>query len=89
MTAELVRKKVEGEVVHLDYATLSDTDFSNCKLVYKGGTPPVLDRCTFFKCMFIFENEALNTMRFLGGIAGSDGGRELVIHDFLQVPRNA
>lgn len=77
------RKEVRNQVVQLDYADLRDTDYKNCKLVYKGGFPPVLVNCTFDSCEFIFENEALNTVRFIAGLAQNEGGKELVLGSFL------
>lgn len=87
MTA-IKRKEVRGEVVQLDYADLRDTNYINCKLVYKGGSPPILVNCTFDTCEFVFENEALNTIRFIAGIANSSGGQELVLHKFLGLPQD-
>ncbi len=84
------RKTVAGEVVVLDYAELQDTIYRRCKLVYKGGTPPTLVGCDFIECTFLFENEALNTMRFIAALAHSgDSGRDLVVHTLLRLPANA
>ncbi len=79
------RKEVKNEVVHLDYADLRDTNYTDCKLVYKGGTPPAIGDCTFLRCSFIFENEALNTMQFLLALASGTGGRDLVLRQFLGI----
>jgi len=56
---------VRGETVILDYKTLSDTRYENCRLVYRGGRPPSLVNNDFIDCEWLFENEAANTVAFL------------------------
>lgn len=73
---------VEGETVFLDYAELRDTKYFRCKLIYKGGLPPVLTNCDLVECEFVFDGPALHTVHFLR-ILINTGGRELVLGDML------
>jgi hypothetical protein len=72
------KKPVRDQNIVLDYASLSNTRYERCKLIYKGGGPPKLVSNDFIACEWIFENEAQNTLLFLKDLARS-GGRELVL----------
>lgn len=74
---------VENETVLLDFKELRNTIYRNCRLVYEGGTPPILVNCDFVNCAFKLEGRALNTIHFLQMIANSTGGRDLVISQML------
>ena len=76
------RPVVQGEVVRLDYATLRDTIFRDCKLVFEGGRPPSMNGCDFIECEFILEGPAQNTQIFLTLLAKS-GAAELVVGQML------
>ncbi|MEQ8340075.1 MAG: hypothetical protein RID15_13860 [Marinovum algicola] len=78
------RTEVTGEVVKLDYARLSNTKFFQCKLVYEGGRPPMMENCDFIECEFILEGAARNTQAFLTLLANS-GAEDLVVHGFLNL----
>ena len=71
-------ERIENEIIVLDYTDLRNKHFYQCKLIYRGGRPPNLINCVFDTCEFIFEGPALATLLFLGGIARSSGGKELV-----------
>lgn len=76
------REKVSGELIKLDYATLSDTEYRGCKLVYEGGRPPSLQNIDFIECEFIFDGSAMNTLHFLFMLAHS-GDTDLVVKKML------
>lgn len=80
------RKEVRGDVIVLDYATLQNTNFINCKIVYRGGHPPNLDECDFISCEWIFEGAALNTVAFLRALVATDGFRPFILHGILGIP---
>ncbi len=76
------RAEVRGEIVKLDYSTLRDTVYLECKLIFEGGRPPILINCDFRNCEFIFEGAALNTQMFLTLLANS-GAADLVVNSML------
>lgn len=76
------RPEIKDQIVQLDYQTLQDTIYRECKLVFKGGRPPIMTGCDFIDCEFILEGEAMNTLFFLGSIAHS-GADALVVNDLL------
>ncbi len=73
---------VENEVVMLDYAEISNKEFRNCKLVYKGGRVPKMRNVTLAECEFIFEDSASNTLQMLQLIA-HNGDAALVVNGIL------
>lgn len=76
------RPVVRGEIVKLDYATLRETIYRGCKLVFEGGKPPIMENCDFVGCEFIFDGPAGNTQAFLRMLVGA-GGASLVVNDML------
>jgi hypothetical protein len=76
------RTEVRGELVRLDYSVLRDTNFVECKLIYGGGRPPILQNCDFIDSEFILEGHAQATAHFLA-ILGRSGAGHLVIHQML------
>jgi hypothetical protein len=64
----------------LDGRTYENCEFTNCNLVYRGGTLPILNACKFDDCRFTFEDAAdrtLNCMKmFYNCLPG--GGKQLV-----------
>jgi hypothetical protein len=78
------KRRVENELIMLDYAEFVDTEFFQCRLVYKGGRPPSMKGCDFIECEFIFEDAAENTLQFISSIArGAVSGRDFVIRQLL------
>lgn len=75
------RKRVEDQIVRLDYSTIRDTDLVRCKLVFEGGRPPQLDNVQIEECEFIFEGPARNTQNFLTLLAHVEP--ELVVNAML------
>jgi hypothetical protein len=73
------KQEVGGQVVILDYAELTNVRFFQCKLVYRGGRPPIINNVIFDHCEFIFEGPALSTAQFLHTMAISEGGKALVL----------
>ncbi len=78
------RPEIRGKIIKLDYATLRDTIYKDCKLIFGGGRPPSMLNCDFIESEFILEGPAQNTMHFLGSIAHS-GGDELVVNGMLNL----
>jgi hypothetical protein len=77
------RKLVKDAVVRLDYSTLQDTTYEDCKLVFEGGRPPVLINCSFVRCEFVLDGPALNTQAFLTMLARTRDGADLVVNGML------
>ncbi|WP_455204873.1 hypothetical protein [Kaarinaea lacus] len=59
------RQKHDGKDVTWDFNTYVDCEFTNCKLIYKGGALPVLENCTFDNCEFVLTDRAENTVNYL------------------------
>lgn len=76
------RHKITGDVIELDYREYSNTDFENCKLIFKGGRPPNLQNVSVTNCEFIFEGAAENTLLMLRFIS-QGGDANLVVNDML------
>lgn len=76
------RPEITGDIIKLDYATLRDTKYVDCKLIFAGGRPPVMQNCDFIECEFILEGPAQSTLHFLESLAHS-GGAELVVKGML------
>jgi hypothetical protein len=69
----------ENETVVLDGNEFVGCTFQSCKLVYKGGELPRLQRCHFARCSWHLEEAAQRTIQFLRGIYHSGpGGRDLI-----------
>jgi len=81
--AKAPRKVVENEVVYLDYGDFRETDFRNCKLIYKGGRPPNLINNNFHACEWIFEGDAGNTVAFLRALAAPGAGGRVFLMEHL------
>jgi hypothetical protein len=72
-------QKLADETVVLDGNEFVRCEFSNCKMVYKGGELPKLQRCHFLQCSWHLEDAARRTVLFFKGIYHSGpGGRDLV-----------
>lgn len=81
----MARTEIRGEIVKLDYTVLQDTNFTDCKLVFAGGRPPLLKDCDFNNCEFIFEGAADHTRNFLVMLVKS-GAASLVVGEMLGLP---
>ena len=54
--------------IELDENEFVDCKFLRCRLVYAGGTPPVLSGCSFTNTGFDFDGAATRTIAFLRGL---------------------
>ena len=61
------------ETVALDGESFTDCEFKACRLVYRGGEPPVFDGCRFDDCEWRFEDAALRTLAHLKQVWGVGG----------------
>jgi hypothetical protein len=55
----------ENITIALDGQEFHACTFRNCRLIYSGGTPPVLDTCAFHGFSFIFAAAAGETLNFM------------------------
>ena len=71
----------------MDGNTYNRCTFTNCRLVYRGGTVPFLRQCSFYRCSFSWEDGARRTLDFLKGIYHGFGenGRKLVNDTFENI----
>jgi len=60
---------IEGKVVVLDGEAFVRKHVRNCVLVYRGGTPPLMQHSVFEDSQFRFEGPARNTLEFLNALA--------------------
>lgn len=78
--SDVEKEIIKGEQITLDYGEFRNKRFEACKIIYKGGRPPILVENDFIGCDFIFENEAANTLNLLRGMVhGGEGGEDLVL----------
>lgn len=68
---------IEGKVIVLDGEAFVRKHVKNCVLVYRGGTPPLMQNSTFESSTFRFEGAAWNTLDFLQILAAS-GSADMV-----------
>lgn len=50
------------ETVPLDGESFSDCEFRECRLIYRGGEPPVFRDCRFDDCEWKFDDAAARTL---------------------------
>jgi hypothetical protein len=50
------------ETVALDGERFSDCEFRDCRMIYRGGEPPIFDNCRFGACDWRFEDAAARTL---------------------------
>lgn len=68
----------------IDDNIFRDCAFRRCRLIYRGGKPPVIERCTIIDTEFAFEGAASRTVQFLSSLAKStEGGDEFVVKVML------
>lgn len=77
--------KRENEVITSDIdlggVSFVDCEFKNCKLIYSGGDPPTLTRCTYENIQFEFRRRAANTVAFLKSMANPESGLQQVVRE--------
>jgi hypothetical protein len=61
------------ETVALDGERFSSCEFRDCRLVFRGGEPPLFDDCTFDDCDWRFEGAAANTLAHLKEVWAAGG----------------
>lgn len=74
---------IRDQTVRLDYAHLVKKTYINCRLVYGGGLPPVLQECDFISSTFALEGPAQNTAMFLRGLAMSGPEAAALVRDII------
>jgi hypothetical protein len=63
MASKQYTKRIFANVdVELDDSEFTDCSFENCKLIYRGGLPPVIRHCTFGVNEFVFLDSAHRTL---------------------------
>jgi hypothetical protein len=65
------------ETVTLDGETFEDCEFRDCRLVYAGGEPPVLENCRFHDCDWRQDEAAARTLAYLK-VLWNAGGKATV-----------
>lgn len=81
------KETIKNRAIVLDYSEHRSTRFERCKLIYRGGQPPILIDNDFIECTWLFENEAQNTLEFLRGLA--KGGGEDFVEYLLGLAKDA
>ena len=73
----------------LDGNTYNRCTFTNCRLVYRGGTIPFLRGCQFVRCSLSWEDAARRTLDLLKGMYHGFGeaGHKLVEDTFQNIRR--
>ncbi len=61
------------ETVTLDNQRYADCEFRGCRMVFRGGEPPLFDGCRFDDCDWRFEDAAANTLAHLKLVWGVGG----------------
>jgi hypothetical protein len=61
------------ETVALDGECYDGCEFRGCRMVYRGGEPPVFDDCRFDDCDWRFEGAAADTLAHMKLVWGAGG----------------
>ena len=69
-----------GEV-ELDSNDFDTCTFSEALLIYSGGTPPILNECSFTDTKFQFRGAARNTVALLKGMSAPNSGLQNIVRD--------
>ena len=62
---KIANKSFNNVTEILDGRVFENCSFTNCSIVYRGGTLPVWANCQFTECRFGFEDAAERTLNFL------------------------
>jgi hypothetical protein len=55
----------QNKTIALDNQEFHSCTFRNCRLVYSGGRPPVLEGCSFDSVVLLFAAAAGDTLNFM------------------------
>jgi hypothetical protein len=61
------------ETVALDDEHFTDCEFRGCRMVYRGGEPPVFEDCRFDDCDWRFEDAAARTLTYMKAVWAAGG----------------
>jgi hypothetical protein len=61
----MVVRQFKGQTIVIDGKTFDGVKFTDCTLVYRGGQPPNLIRCTFSGVRFVFDDAAGRTLALM------------------------
>jgi hypothetical protein len=84
------KKLYQNETIVLDGKIFDSATFKNCRMIFRGGIPPIIKGCTFNNAQFRFEDGARNTIDLLRLLASAGkGGEDQVVIDILGIKRAA
>ncbi len=77
------------ETVALDAERFADCEFRDCRLIYRGGEPPIFEGCSFVGCDWQFEAAAAATLKHLKTLwaIGGKAAVQAVIKTITEVGR--
>ncbi len=76
---------IREQTIVLDADHLVKKSFINCRLVFAGGLPPVLQDCDFIDSNFALDGAALNTASFLASLAHAGDSPKAVVFAILGI----
>ncbi len=76
-----VQRTFENSDVEMDGHEYFDCTFHNCKLIYRGGTPPSMAGCNVHDSRFDFKGAAAATIVFMNAMY--NGGFKAVIDEMF------
>ena len=73
-------KSFRDQTEILDGNSYDQCTFANCRLVYWGGPPPQITRCSFERCSWEFDDAASRTVGFMRALyhGMGAGGRQII-----------
>jgi hypothetical protein len=81
------KREFVNKTFDLDGNEFSVCTFRNCKFVFRGLKPTVLEDSFFLGCSFLFAGPAANTLNFMAQIYHR-GGNRLVEEAFENIRKN-
>lgn len=79
----VVGRVFDNRPIPLDGRTFQNCYFRNCKLIYRGGTPPSFVNCEFSANEFRFLAQAGNTLSFLQSLADPSSGLQSIMYELF------
>lgn len=73
----------EGKTLVLDGNVFRNCTLQNCQLIYRGGTPPVLQANAVNNCTWSFEEAAGNTLELLRALGSDNADFQRMIRESL------
>jgi hypothetical protein len=86
---KIVDQQFKNQRVNVEGTGFQNCRFTNCHIIYTGGTLPVFASCIFDRCQWVFDGPAENTIQYFALLATQlgPGGLEIIEGVFESIRR--